>query len=160
MFEKTNVGVLTIACNTLHNLLPKLQRATNTPFVSMIDGVVSETNRKGFKKVGLLATPTTIKIRLYQQALELQGIRVEIPKREQINDLGNIIQNIISGKGNQKLPLLKIANSLVKLGKVEAIILGCTEFPFVFPKLFEVPVLNSLDILAQKLVNYYYKEEL
>ncbi|PIP53225.1 hypothetical protein COX08_02200 [Candidatus Beckwithbacteria bacterium CG23_combo_of_CG06-09_8_20_14_all_34_8] len=159
MFDKTNVGVMSIACNTLHILLPKLQKLTNIPFVSMIDVVVGDVIKKGYKKVGLLASPTTIKTRLYQQALQAQDVRVGIPTREQIIDLGNIIQNIISGKSNQKLPLIEIANDLVKSSKVEAIILGCTELPLVFPRRFRVPVLNSIDILASKLVNYYYKKE-
>jgi len=159
MFDKTNVGVMSIACNTLHILLPKLQKLTNIPFVSMIDVVVGDVIKKGYKKVGLLASPTTIKTRFYQQALQAQDVRVGIPTREQIIDLGNIIQNIISGKSNQKLPLIEIANDLVKSSKVEAIILGCTELPLVFPRRFRVPVLNSIDILASKLVNYYYKKE-
>ncbi|KKS80392.1 MAG: hypothetical protein UV54_C0007G0001, partial [Candidatus Beckwithbacteria bacterium GW2011_GWA2_43_10] len=41
----------------------------------------------------------------------------------------------------------------------EAIVLGCTELPLVFPKNYSLPVLNTLEILGRALLKRYYKGE-
>jgi len=41
----------------------------------------------------------------------------------------------------------------------EAIILGCTELPLVFPEDFELPVISSLEVLARALLKRYYEGE-
>lgn len=53
--------------------------------------------------------------------------------------------------------LEKIANDLTSRG-AEAIILGCTELPLVFPKKYSLPVYkNSVEILAMALLRRYYE---
>lgn len=72
--------------------------------------------------------------------------------------LEEIIRKVIAGKikRSDKVELVKIAKSLKKRG-ARGIILGCTEFPLVFPKRFDIPVFNSLEILARALLRNYYK---
>lgn len=67
--------------------------------------------------------------------------------------LEQIIRNVIAGKNTRldNLELIKIAKSLVNRG-AEGIILGCTELPLIFPKKFEIPVFDSLEILARALL--------
>ncbi|MFH1832904.1 MAG: aspartate/glutamate racemase family protein [Candidatus Levyibacteriota bacterium] len=47
---------------------------------------------------------------------------------------------------------MKIAKSLKRRG-AEGLILGCTELPLIFPKSFEIPIFDSLEILARALLN-------
>lgn len=67
--NKIGVGMLAISCNTAHLLLEDLQKVSQVSFVSMIEAIAKEVNSSGIKKVGLLASPTTFKSGLFQQAL-------------------------------------------------------------------------------------------
>lgn len=68
-----------------------------------------------------------------------------------------IIRKVIAGKvqKSDKLKLVEIANSLKEKG-AEGIILGCTELPLIFPKRFDIPVFDSLEILARALLQKHY----
>lgn len=154
-----NISCISIACNTAHILLPQLQALSKAPFVSMIEETVKQVQRDGKNKVGLLGTPSTIKYGLYQAELEKYGITAVIPSALQIKTLERIIRNVLKGKILKKdsKNLEKIADVLRSKG-AEAIILGCTELPLVFPKKFKMPIYNSLEILTMTLLRYYYRQ--
>lgn len=153
MLSNMNISKLAIACNTAHILLPDLQTISDIKFVSIIDEVAKQVRKKGIKKVGLLATPTTIRFGLYQQALDKFKINVIIPSQAEQKKLEKIIRNILSGKKLQSdiAKLIFMANSLKERG-AEGIILGCTELPLIFPEKLTVPIFNSLEILADSLL--------
>lgn len=67
--SKMQVGMFAIACNTAHLLFNQLQAVSKVPFVSMIDAIAEEVKDCGIKKVGLLASPTTFQIGLFQKVL-------------------------------------------------------------------------------------------
>ncbi|MFA5932567.1 MAG: aspartate/glutamate racemase family protein [Microgenomates group bacterium] len=74
--------------------------------------------------------------------------------------LEDIIRNIIAGKSirEDKRKLIKITESLQNRG-AEGIILGCTELPLIFPKRFNIPVFDSLNILANALLKFNYEKK-
>ncbi len=152
---------ISIACNTAHILLSQLQKNTKIPFVSMIDETAKQIHAKGYKKIGLLATPSTLRYSLYQNALNNFGISTLIPSKNEIKILEQVIRNVLKGEilSKDTLKLKKIAYNLQNRGS-QAIILGCTELPLVFPKTFKLPVYNSLKVLAQKLLQIYYEKEI
>lgn len=158
LLNQTNISRLAIACNTAHVLLPELQRVSNVPFISMIDEVITAVREDGLKKVGILATPSTLRSKLYQKALEKQGIVSIQLKAKEFPILERSIRNIIRGKISNKdsQNLIRLANKLKKQG-AEGIILGCTELPLVFPRKYSLPVYNCVEILAQSLLRDYYK---
>lgn len=158
LINQSEVGCISIACNTAHILLPELQKVSKVPFVSMIDETVKQVYENGINKIGLLATPSTIKYNLYQKKCRKYGISVVVPSEIQTSVLERIIRNVLSGKipKNDADNIEKIADSLTTRG-AEAIILGCTELPLVFPKKYSLPVYNSVEILAMALLRKYYK---
>lgn len=157
--NKLNPLCMAIACNTAHTLLNDLQNVSKATFVSMIDEVVIEVRKDGFKNVGLLGTPSTIKSNIYQKAFERIKVKTLIPKKVDLNALEIIIRNIIAGKINEAdtVILKKISNSLVKKG-AQAIILGCTELPLIYPSNFGKKIYNSLEILSKSLLVKYYQQ--
>jgi aspartate racemase len=140
-------------------LFPDLQKISKAPFVSMIDEVVQVVFTDGLKRVGILGTPMTIKLNLYQKSLNRFNIQYIEPRGNQLKQLGKIIKNIIANSSNNedKEMLLSIANDLRK-GGAEGIILGCTELPLIFPENYKIPVYNSVKILAMALLQKYYKQ--
>ena len=157
--NKFDILCLSIACNTAHLLLPELKNASIHPFISMIDESVREIRNRRIKTLGILASPTTIKSKLYQNKLNKAKIKILIPSKKELQEISLIIGNVISGKTNgvSKKSLVRIADNLVKQG-AEGILLGCTELPLVFSTKYQVSVFNSLEILSMALLNKYYQK--
>ncbi|MFA5932568.1 MAG: aspartate/glutamate racemase family protein [Microgenomates group bacterium] len=81
--NKMGVNILSISCNTAHLLLSQLQDVSKVLFISMIDEIAREIKGSGIRKVGLLASPTTFKSGLFQQALARE--RLVWPERRVYN---------------------------------------------------------------------------
>ncbi len=153
-----NIFCFAIACNTAHILLGRLSKASTKPFVSIIDSVVDKVEAEGITKVGLLASPSTIKARLYQDTLAKFGIETIIPTQNGLGVIEEIIRNVIAGISTKEdgRRLEKIAESFVAKG-AQGIILGCTELPLVFPRNFPLPVFDSIDILSRRLLTNFFE---
>jgi aspartate racemase len=164
--EKIKVTKFAIACNTVHLLLPDFQKATKIPFISMIDLVVVQSLLLGAKKVGLLASPTTLKTKLYEEPLLAKGIKVVKPSKKDYQLLNNIIRIILSGKSlpnDIKNKYINLVKSFLDK-KVDLIILGCTELPLALNYLEtfkdnEIKFISCVDILSNGLLSYYYDDK-
>lgn len=152
-----NPASFSIACNTVHILLKELQAVTKTLFISIIEEVVREVSDSKISRVGLLGTPVTLESRLYQSALEKRNIQTFIPSIKGQLVVERIIRNILAGKleNSDRKKLVKIADTLRESG-TQGIILGCTELPLIFPKTYNVPIFDSIEILAKALLKNYY----
>jgi len=154
-----NPTCFAVACNTAHIMLDDLQVFAKSPFISLIDEVSRQVKKARIKKVGLLATPMTLRSELYQVALKKLGIRVVIPNTDELIELESVIRRVIAGTDTFRDAqiLESITRSLNMLG-ARGIILGCTELPLIFPKDFSLPVFDSIDILARALLATSYQE--
>lgn len=157
MLEAFNPACFGIACNTAHLLLKDLQAGTRVPFVSIIDEVAKQVLESKLSKIGLLATPVTIKSGLYQKALKKQKIRVIISSKYDVEIVEKVIRNVLAGRNDDADTerLVKVADSLTQKG-AQGIILGCTELPLIFPKRFTLPVFDSIEILARALLKRFF----
>lgn len=140
-----------IACNTAHLMVPELKLPSER-FVSMIEMTAKEISQSGRKNVGLLASPHTIKTKLYGDELAKHKVKVIRPNPEDLERLNSIILATISGGDRSRLKkrLSKIAENLQRQG-ADCILLGCTELPLLGVDT-KLPVFDSLDILASKLL--------
>lgn len=150
------VSVVGMTCNTAHILYPDLALISKADFVSMIEAVVGEANALGLKKVGLLATPTTISQGIYHRAFSRAGITCinDGLKTQKLHE--QIIREVIAGK---KIALKQFNGQIdrfIREQKLEGVILGCTELPLVFPQNKFPYVIDCLDVLANKLLEKYY----
>ncbi len=146
-------GCFGIACNTVHLLAPEITKHTKTPLVSMIDEVSDVVANKGVKTVGLLASPTTIKSRLYQEALAIHNIKVVTPGAADMRIVELAIRAVVAGKPLtvHSDRLRRIVDALYASG-AEEIVLGCTELPLIFAKMEDLSVVSSLEVLADSLL--------
>lgn len=156
--NKLNVLCGAIACNTAHKVLNDLQSVSNFPFISMVDEVVAVVKNDNMGKIGLLGTPSTLRSSIYQDAFKKKGIESLVPDESNFSDIEKTIRNVISESTTKedRQVLKEIADSLKKRG-AEAIVLGCTELPLVFPRRYSLPVYNSVEILSLALLRQYYK---
>lgn len=158
--SKAGATRLCIGSNTVHILLEKLKENTDVPFISMIELVASECKSRGFKKIGLLGTPVLVTSNLYQNELKKNGIECINPTDEQLMVVEKIIRHVIAGTGSEenKSEYIAVLNDLFSKG-AEGVILGCTELPLaVNYEALGNRTLNSDEILAKGIVDYYYSK--
>lgn len=156
--NKLNVLCGALACNTAHKVLSDLQSVADFPFISMVDEVVTVVKNDNIGKIGLLGTPSTLRSLIYQDTFKKKGIESLVPDESNFSDIEKTIRNVISESTTKedRQVLKEIADSLKKKG-AEAIVLGCTELPLVFPHRYSLPVYNSVEILSLALLRQYYK---
>lgn len=152
-----NCGVdfIVIPCNTVHFFIEELRKTSNKPLLSIIDGCVNSCKDKNLKTVGILASTKSIKSRLHIIPLENNNIRVIIPNKKEQRTVDEIIIKIIHGKiqENDKSVLLNLIKKFKNNG-AEAVILGCTDLPFVVNKQnSSLPIIDTLELLQKATVN-------
>ncbi|MDO4459549.1 MAG: amino acid racemase [Clostridia bacterium] len=124
-----NAGCTTIAmtCNTAHYFYEELQKATPVPILNIGRIAVDEIERRGIKKVGLLATTGTVRTGIYQKACEEKGIECIAPDDADQKIVMDIIYNQVkAGKRVNMQSFADVSGRLLEKG-AEILILGCTE---------------------------------
>ena len=152
--------IISMACNTACVLSDRLRKQTSVPFISVVDEVVRQVS-KSHTRVLLLASPTSLRMGLYQLALSRYGLSYIVPPIKYYQELENIIRGVIDGRDRPFLmkKLVRLTENILTNEYVDGIVLGCTELPLVFPLNYRLPVYNSLSILAESLLKQYYKKE-
>ena len=101
------------------------------PILNMPELVYLNISKKCKKntKIGLLATETTIKTRIYNKSLR-QKYKLLVPsKKLQVNHVNKSIRYVKMGKTKEAEKALKPAVNYLIKNKCKKIILGCTELP-------------------------------
>lgn len=117
-----------MACNTSAALsLDHAKRVSPVPVHNLI-GPAAQYLAANYRKVGVLATFGTIKSRAFSRAVrainnEVDVIEIACP------DLVPLVENGFINGEQTNLVLSKYAAQLIK-DEVEAVVLGCTHFPF------------------------------
>jgi aspartate racemase len=145
---------IAIPCNTIHIYFEKLQSFSKVPLLNIVDEVAKFAKEKSYKKLGVMATKTTIDNKLYDKYLKKFGIEVITPTTEQIFEIAKIIHNVERGKilSEDKEKLREIAKSLENKG-ADAVVLGCTELPIILKQEdCTTKLLDSTQILAEATV--------
>lgn len=152
--ENAGADFIVIACNTVHYFLPDLQKNVSIPILSIIEEVAGLLVKNKIKKIGLLATITTIKQKIYENRLREFGISIIVPDEQSQRKVLSIIRKTIAGKSTERDRLfLKSLIEKLKSKGAQAIVLGCTELPLVISqKDSPIPLVDTLQILAEAAV--------
>ncbi len=153
---------LVMTCNTMHLFVDRIRKAGQLPFISLVDSVIQDVKRDGRKKVGVLGSITTMRSGLYADPLTRSGIESLQPTFEEQGRLVAAIQRVIARNAtdDDRIVASDIISSLQKRG-AEAVILGCTELPFIINPLEQsLSVYNSLEILAERSCETIYEKNM
>lgn len=151
--EKGGADFIVVPCNTVHMFIDEVRQAVNIPVLSIVEETTSFLKMKRVKNVGLLATPTTIKNKLYDLKLHENGIDAQIPNKKEIGEMGKIINNLvnnIAGKTDKSI-FMDIVNSLEKKG-VSFFVLACTDLQILNSKKENLQFFDTMEILANATV--------
>lgn len=150
-----------IACNTAHLLFNRLSHALpDLHLQSLIDSVVHEAKSRDMHTVALLASPTTIKTKLYQNALERAGIVCRVPDEKQINQLEVMINDTINRTSTEHTSRLRGMSDMFLNNECDGVLLGCTELPIIFGEHEDPRILDSLDIFSNSLVDQCFQDQI
>mgnify|MGYP001608487506 CR=1 FL=1 len=153
--EKGGADFIVIPCNTVHVFIGEIRKAVNIPVLSIIDEAVDFLNERNTKNVGLLATPSTIKNRLFDSKLKTNSIQMEIPDERSQKKLGEIINKILRNTHNlnDKKDLTKIINRFSS----DLVLLACTDLHILIPIKENPKILDTMQILKNAAVRELLK---
>lgn len=122
--------ILLMPCNTAHYFYNELQKNIEIPILNMIEVCRDELIKKGFKKVGLLATSGTIKSGVYQKVFNNSGIEINTPNETEQTYIMDLIYKGVKA-GNRDFDISNAKNVMDNLlnNGAEVLILGCTKLP-------------------------------
>lgn len=158
LLEKAGCTINGIACNTVHILLPELQAITRVSFLSIPRLVAEQAKTAGYKRVGLLATPTTLNSTLYDEALA-DNTAVVRPDKVFAEQIEQYIYSRLNNKllQDERLQFKAKVKEFKQANKLDAVILGCTELPLVYGESkSDKTVIDTLQVLADGLLKNYF----
>lgn len=139
-------GLVVVACNTASAaaLVHLRQVFPDVPFVGMEPAVKPASARSLSKKVGVLATPSTLQGALYASLVARFASGVTIYQ----DTCPGLVQQIEKGEfaSSQTRSILVNALQPMLAQGIDQIVLGCTHYPFVIPLIREIAG-NSISII-------------
>jgi len=133
-FSQQNIDAFLVACNTTNAIaLDVIKNKLDVPVFDLIESASSTIQES---KVGVLATPFTVKTKSYTKAIlkfkpKTLVIEQSCPDLVPMIEMGNINSEQITDVAIRYLkPLLN--------QKIESLILGCSHYPLITPLLTEV----------------------
>ncbi|MDO8504968.1 MAG: amino acid racemase [bacterium] len=143
--ERTDSNFIVIPCNTVHEFHLQIAKSVAVPVVNLIHVVAREVQRRGWKRVVLLATSRTVQTRLYQQALAEAKVEIHIPSPGEQCELDQIIQGLLGDRKEDKHQ--KFLEQIIARARAKNIVLGCTDLQLLFPP--SDMVIDSMATLVQ-----------
>jgi aspartate racemase len=149
--KRAGADFCVMACITAHGFVESFEKDVGVPLVHMPD-VVAEALRAGEdgnSSVGLLATTTTIEMKLFQKAFAARNSALIVPEKSDQEALMRAIYSIKKGE-DARASVLAVAKSLVTRG-ARTLLLGCTDLSVLGPLHLEgCTVVDALDLLAER----------
>lgn len=144
---------IVLACNTAHLLVPELEEAYDMRLTSLVQATVQAIKRSGARRVGLLASPTTVKSKLYEKPLSRVGCETILPTLIDIDILEQAIRHVIAGGPAKEFrgSIEQIINRMIDEG-ADCVILGCTELSVIFSHALENRVVDPLSAVCEQLL--------
>ena len=127
--EAAGADFIVIATNTMHKLVPDIEKEINIPILHIADTVAEAVKRDRISRVGLLGTKYTMTQDFIKDRLKKAGLTVIIPDQNDIEIADHIIFNeLCMGKvlDSSREEYKRIIADFKDRG-AQGVILGCTE---------------------------------
>ena len=155
--EDAGADFIVIATNTMHKLVPEIEKVINIPILHIADATADAVKRDGVKKVLLLGTKFTMTQDFIKDRLAAAGLEVLIPDENDMELVNDVIFNelclgkVLDSSRNEYKCIIK---EMQEKG-AEAVILGCTEIGMLIKDEDSVlPTYDTTIIHAQAAAGY------
>ena len=152
--ERAGAEIIALSANTPHIVFDSLSKKSKAKMISIIDALAEEARKRGFRKLLLMGTKTTMTSGFYKEKLEKYGFEVVVPE-EYVDEIDRIIfQELGHGNLKSKNFLIEIVeNYKKKYEDLDAAILGCTELPIALKDGdTSIPLLDTAKIHMRKII--------
>lgn len=147
---------LAMPCNTAHHFASQISASVDIPFFDMVDmGCQAASNIVGRGgKVGILASPATDRISLFQKVLNTYETEAVYPD-DQPAILAAIRRMKAMGPQNTDVATLTQAAENCREHGASCILVGCTEFSLIANEIeINLPVVDTIDMLVERILAY------
>ena len=126
-FEKKNVKMVAIACNTISTIANRFRNQFNFPIVDIITPTIDHIHKMGISKMVIMGTDFTIRTKIYEKMLRTRDNNYEIsteksPKLAEFIDRGNYNSKEIYDTVKKHL------TNISEMGNFYNIVLACTHY--------------------------------
>jgi aspartate racemase len=149
--QRAGADALAIPCNTAHAYADAIRRAVSIPLLDMVQLTVEQIAASGRTRVGLLASTAVHNTALYARAFSARGIATLLPgQQDEVMALIKAVKRGDTGVQAQAA-LGQIARQMAD--QADVLLVGCSELSVIAAGI-TVPFVDSLDVLAQAVVNF------
>ncbi len=140
----------------MHIFYNEMRVVIKIPILNIMEETKKRVKEFGYKKVGLFASESTNKSKLYQKKFAEDNIKVISPNKKQQKILNKVIEHVMGG--NQRIDdtiaLKDVTRDYLRQG-AEAIVMGCTEIPLAINQSHtDIKLFDTIEIIVQSAVNF------
>jgi aspartate racemase len=148
-----------LASNTPHIVFDALREKSSLPLISIVEATIFFAKQKGYKKLGLFGTRSTMQSGFYQNTAAKENLAIVLPEIEEQNYIHDHYMNeFVKGifREEVKAELVSIARKLKTAHGTDALILGGTEIPLILKPtdLPEVELINTTKVHVGAILDY------
>lgn len=158
VLEKAGAKVIFLASNTPHLVYEPLVKRVKTKMVSIVDSTIAYARSKGYNRLGLFGTISTMEGEFFQEGFEAAGMEIITPMPDERKYIHKIyMEELARGRflPETKTRLLSIANRMYSEGQIDSLILGGTELPFILKSvdMEDIELLNTTKIHVERILD-------
>jgi len=158
VLEKAGAKVIFMASNTPHIVYEPLVKRVKTKMVSIVDSTMSYAQSKGYNRLGLFGTISTMEGDFFQDGFESSGMEIITPMPDERKYIHKIyMEELVRGRflPESKSRLLSIANRMYNEGQIDSLILGGTELPLLLKSsdMEDIELLNTTKIHVERILD-------
>jgi aspartate racemase len=158
VLEKAGAKVIFMASNTPHLVYDLLAKRVKTKMISIVESTIDYAKTKGYSRLGLFGTISTMEGDFYQDGFDAVGMEIITPMPDERKYIHKIyMDELVRGRflPETKNHLLSIAQRMYNEGQIECLILGGTELPFIIKTsdIEDVEILNTTKIHVEHILN-------
>lgn len=158
VLEKAGAKVIFMASNTPHIVYEPLVKRVKTKMVSIVDSTIAYAQSKGYNRLGLFGTISTMEGDFFQDGFESSGMEIITPMPDERKYIHKIyMEELVRGRflPESKSRLLSIANRMYNEGQIDSLILGGTELPLLLKSsdMEDIELLNTTKIHVERILD-------
>lgn len=158
VLEKAGARVVFMASNTPHLVYDQLAKRVKTKMVSIVESTIAYAQSKGYSRLGLFGTLSTMEGDFFQEGFEANGMEIITPMPDERKFIHKIyMEELVRGRflPESKNRLISIAQRMYNEGQIDSLILGGTELPLILKSsdIEDIELLNTTKIHVEHILD-------
>ena len=158
VLEKAGAKVIFMASNTPCLVYEALTKRVRTKMVSIVNSTADYAKTKGYRRLGLFGTISTMENDFYPNGFAAAGMEIITPMPDERKYIHKIyMEELVRGRflPETKTRLLAIANRMYNEGQIDSLILGGTELPLILRSsdMEDIELLNTTKIHVEQILD-------